>query len=252
MLLNRLLTANWLPEIKIETGGWRNKQREEWSENTWNWNRFLCFSDDKWERKTLRQQRTGKKERGCIFLCTRLNVRDHVHLMKKASQEDRRKKTHKNKEKKPEWMKERKEARSALCKDFCFKLHVWPDVVRVAQCSRFLMLPTKTAHLRTPHISHALGKNQLNEEETRQNPPLLSAPLCSANPWWSFQVVHKLAHNNSCLHCNYILLTVRSFVCVSTVCIYSTGTRLEPNPQLFRPLVGGIEMFLSVLCEIIS
>lgn len=145
-----------------------------------------------------------------------------------------------------EWKEERKLVLSyvkTLVSSFtCDQMwSVWLSVV----------LPTKAAHLRTPHISHALGKNQLNEEETRQNPPLLSAPLCSANPWWSFQVVHKLAHNNSRLHRNYILLTVRSFVCVSTVC-YNTGTRLEPNPQLFRPLVGGIEMFLSVLCEIIS
>ena len=30
-----------------------------------------------------------EKERGCIFLCAQLNVHDHVHLMKKASKEDR-------------------------------------------------------------------------------------------------------------------------------------------------------------------
>lgn len=69
MLFNRLLTADWLLEIKIERGGWRNKQIEEWNENTWNWNRFLCFSDDKWERKTLRQQRAGEGERLHFFVC---------------------------------------------------------------------------------------------------------------------------------------------------------------------------------------
>lgn len=70
MLFNRLLTADWLPEIKIETQGWRNKQMEEWNENTWNWNWFLCFSDDKWERKTLRQQRAGRRREVAVFVST--------------------------------------------------------------------------------------------------------------------------------------------------------------------------------------
>lgn len=102
MLFNRLLTADWLSEIKIERGGWSNKQIEEWNENTWNWNRFLCFSDDKWERKTLRQQRAREKERGRFFYCAWLNVHDHVRLMKKAS-----KKSRKIWDKKPDWETEK-------------------------------------------------------------------------------------------------------------------------------------------------
>lgn len=72
------------------------------------------------------------------------------------------------------------------------------------------------------------GENQLQREEAHQIQPVVSAPLCSADPSWSFQVVHKLAHDNSCLHRNYNLLTACAFTCVSAVYVYNAWTRLEP------------------------
>lgn len=80
----------------------------------------------------------------------------------------------------------------------------------------------------TSVVSSEKKKNQFQKEESHQNQPVLSARLCSADPWWSFQVAHKLAHNNSRSHRNYILLTVRSFTCVATVSVYNAWTRPEP------------------------
>ncbi len=111
---------------------------------------------------------------------------------------------------------------------------------------------------RTPHegctpenstYQSRFRKNQLNEEEPHRNQPVLSAPLCSANLWWSFQVAHKLAHNNSRLHRNYILLTACSFTCVSTVCVYNAWTRLEPLVSSSGLWLGGLCVCLAVhLC----
>lgn len=119
----------------------------------------------------------GRRREVAFFL----NVCDHVHLMKKAK--PGRREENKQTKKEPEWVKEG--ARPASCKD-CLELHMWPDVFRVAQASS--RYPTKTAHLRTPHISHAWQKSA---QPGGRNSALCSAPLCSANPWWHFQVAHK-------------------------------------------------------------
>lgn len=118
-------------------------------------------------KKNTETAESGEKERGCIFLCARMNVHDHVHLMKKAGKEDREE----NKENKAERKKE-----SSLCVQSVLPKHS----CACGPCASVFML---LAHLKTPHISRRAlrregGKNQLNEEEPpRQNQPVLSAPL---------------------------------------------------------------------------
>lgn len=178
-------------------------------------------------KKNTETAESEEKERGCIFLCTQLNVHDHVHLMKKASKEDIKK----NKENKPEWKKERKISLHTVRGHLRLLFRAWRGT-RCGLCSSVFMLSHAPYESCTPETSTHLscfGKNQLSEEEPRQNQSVLSAPLCSANSWWNFQVAHKLAHYNSRLHRNYILLTACSFTCVPTVCVYNAWTRLEPT-----------------------
>lgn len=171
-----------------------------------------------------RQRGEGEK---LHFLCARLNVHDHVHLMKKASKED--------------WKKQRKEARmngrkkAHFAYSRCYLKTL--SLVSSFTCDQMWSVCLGFRASRTPrqgctpeNSTHqsCFRKNQLNKKEPGQNQPVLSAPLCSAKSWWSFQVAHKLAHNNSRLHRNYILLTARSFTCDSAVCVYSAWTRLEP------------------------
>lgn len=114
---------------------------------------------------------------------------------------------------------------------------MWPDVV----CVPLFML---LAHLKTPHISRAFGEIS----STRKNLSRISrysAPLCSVNPWWSFQVVHKLAHNNSRLHRNYILLTACSFTCVFLLCVFTMHEPDLSHPSAHQAF-GWRESFVSV------
>lgn len=140
------------------------------------------------------------------------------------SKQERQKKTKKNKQ-------DRNKESSVCIQSVLSKgSHLFQAFICTLSClciSVFTPLLVQAAHLKTPHISVALGERRLNKEEPHQNQPLLSAPLCSADPWWSFQVARKLAQNNSRLHRNYILLTVCSFTCVSTVCVYNAWTRHE-------------------------
>lgn len=159
-------------------------------------------------KKNTETAESGKEERGCIFvLRARLNVHDHVHLMKKQR---------KGKQREEAGMIERKEALfaySLLSKGSCFELHVWPDVVHT-----FVVIWAKISLTR---------RNLIRISR------YFSAPLCSDNPWWSFQVAHKLAQNNSRSHRNFILLTACSFTCVSAVCAYNAWTRPEPPVSSF-------------------
>lgn len=112
-----------------------------------------------------------------------------------------------------DWEKEALFAYSLLSKGSCFELHVWPDVVHT-----FVVIWAKISLTR---------RNLIRISR------YFSAPLCSDNPWWSFQVAHKLAQNNSRSHRNFILLTACSFTCVSAVCVYNAWTRPEPPVSSF-------------------
>lgn len=115
------------------------------------------------------------------FLCARLNVHDHVHLMKKASKEDREKT-------KKRTQNERKFAYSQ-----CY-LKTFVSASRVTRCGpctsvfKLLALPMKAAHLKTPHISSALGKISLTRKNlggiSRYFPLLFVQPILDGAFKW--------------------------------------------------------------------
>lgn len=123
-------------------------------------------------KKNTETAEREEKERGCIFLCAQLNVHDHVRLMKKARQK-----------------RQRTDARRkpSLC-----------TVSVLRRQASYSMYSTSVFILLTPaHEGCTPECWQLNKEEPHRNQPVLCAPLCSADPWWSLQVAHKLARNNS-------------------------------------------------------
>ena len=131
---------------------------------------------------------------------------------KQARKTEKTKNTNRAKIKKAQYVY----SRSYLKALTCFKLYL------------YLSLLMQAAHLKTPHISGALGKiSSVRKNLTRISRYFLLL-FVQPDSWWCFRVVHKLAQNNSRSHCNYILLTLYSFVCVSTVCVYNAWTRCEP------------------------
>lgn len=155
------------------------------------------------------------RERGAgarsLFWCVWLNVHDHVHLMKKASKEARKKGN----------KKERPVCILSLFKGG-LKHHLWLEVARVHESG----------------ISHdgCKPENSCSKRETGyerrnlpENQPALSTRLCSADPWWSFQAAQTYR--------NYILLTARSFTCFHCLRLrYVSQTRA--GARLIGPLAG--------------
>lgn len=92
-------------------------------------------------KKNTETAESGEKERGCIFLCARMNVHDHVHLMKKASKEDREVKTKRISQ---------KESSLRLQSVLPTLLFQGTHVTRCGPRTSVFML---LAHLKTPHIS---------------------------------------------------------------------------------------------------
>lgn len=92
-------------------------------------------------KKNTETAESGEKERGCIFLCARMNVHDHVHLMKKASKEDREVKTKRISQ---------KESSLRVQSVLPTLLFQGTHVTRCGPRTSVFML---LAHLKTPHIS---------------------------------------------------------------------------------------------------
>lgn len=155
------------------------------------------------------------RERGAgarsLFWCVWLNVHDHVHLMKKASKEARKKK------------EIRKNAQSAYCRSLKVVSSIicgwrWPTFMSLA-------FPMTAANPKT----RARGETGYERRNLPENQPALSTRLCSADPWWSFQAAQTYR--------NYILLTARSFTCFHCLRLrYVSQTRA--GARLIGPLAG--------------
>lgn len=114
-------------------------------------------------KKNTETAERGEKERGCIFLCVRLNVHDHVRLMKKARKRKTEKKTKKicKNEAQPAYSQFYLKA-SFICTSMCTSVFI------------SITLPTKAAPL---NISSALGKKSAQQGGTS---PESAGTFCSS------------------------------------------------------------------------
>lgn len=189
-------------------------------------------------KKNTETAESGKKERGCIFFCARLNVHDHVHLMKKQER-----KTEKTKAKPQRKQKSSVCIQSVLSKDSltCFKLHMWPDVVCVPLRSCFSHSPwSHTWKLHTLVVLWEKSAQQVRtsaESDGTFCSSLFSQSLMElssgAQAGTSQQPLAPQLHPFDCL------LLLVCFYCLRLQCINKTWA----NRQLVGPLVGALFLF---------